>query len=330
VASTALPRVHLPIQGSWPRNRERPGTPRAAGGIVRGARSVYSNRPPAGNPASVTHRTPVSGCREGVALFRFSGVGRYLVVRGSTITIEPDEPADAAELRAWLYGLVMGMACLQRGLLPLHASAVAFGERVVAFSGDSGAGKSTLAVHCLDKGAKLVTDDLLVLSFDARGHVVVNPGTRRLKLWRDALERLGRPVDELAPDLFREDKYYLPAQDQPGGALRLAAICILKNDAQAGIGTMARISGAEVLKLLVSNTFLPEFLDAPGIRRLHFGNCVQLAARVPLFWLARQRDPRWLRDTVQLLSEQALILDPGEALGHSETSKHRRNELLSS
>jgi hypothetical protein len=63
---------------------------------------------------------------------------------------------------------------------------------------------------------------------------------------------------------------------------------------------------------------------------LHFGNCVQLAARVPLFWLARQRNPRWLRDTVQLLSEQALILDPGEALGHSERSKHRRNELLSS
>jgi hypothetical protein len=76
------------------------------------------------------------------ALFTFDGVGQFLVRNGHEITLKASEGVDGALLRLHLFGSIMGMACHQRGLLILHASAIAINGRAVAFAGAPGAGKS--------------------------------------------------------------------------------------------------------------------------------------------------------------------------------------------
>ena len=72
-------------------------------------------------------------------------VARYRVRRGDEIVVEPAAGSTERDVRLFLFGTVLGALCHQRGLLPLHASAIVANGRAIAFSGHSRAGKSTLA-----------------------------------------------------------------------------------------------------------------------------------------------------------------------------------------
>lgn len=69
----------------------------------------------------------------------------------------------------------------------LHASAVAWGDRAVAFSGRSGAGKSTLATMLASSPSSggLIADDCLPIEI-AGDRALVHPGHRAVRLLRDS------------------------------------------------------------------------------------------------------------------------------------------------
>jgi len=73
------------------------------------------------------------------------GAARFEVGSGSDVTIEIADHPDMALLRLFFFGSVIGLVCHLRGLLPLHASAVAIDRQAIAFCGPPGMGKSTLA-----------------------------------------------------------------------------------------------------------------------------------------------------------------------------------------
>ena len=89
---------------------------------------------------------------------------------------------------AYLANFAVSAALLQRGEEPLHATVVAIGGRAVGLLGNSGAGKSTLAALLLQRGGRLVTDDMLRITFE-KGRVLAQPGPCRLKLFADPSRR---------------------------------------------------------------------------------------------------------------------------------------------
>jgi hypothetical protein len=170
---------------------------------------------PIGERPARTTELPYLDADHGQALLKIPGAGRFLVEHGRNVVIEPDDDADPSFVRLFLLGSVMGLLCHQRGLLPLHASAVEIGGEALAFIGVQGQGKSTIAAHCLaQRPARLVADDILVVSFDAMGRPWAQPGMPSVKLWRDALHALGRDVNDLRPDWLRADKFHMPVIDR--------------------------------------------------------------------------------------------------------------------
>ena len=99
-------------------------------------------------------------------------------------------PTEAA-VRADVLGRVIALAAHADGHLTLHASAVSVGGRAVALVGPKHAGKSTLALALVRKGARLLTDDTLVVRLE-RGEAWAAPGVQRIRLWEDAARALGR------------------------------------------------------------------------------------------------------------------------------------------
>lgn len=93
-------------------------------------------------------------------------------------TSRPDDVAPAA-----LYGTVTAIILAWRGLVPLHGSAVAFGERAVLVAGPPGAGKSTLCAALVRRGGRLVSDDLSALRpMSAGGTPMLEPGRPAVRL----------------------------------------------------------------------------------------------------------------------------------------------------
>jgi len=261
------------------------------------ARREIANMHPADVVVSTgTVRTMTSGARTAVpylsldgdaAVFTFEETGCYLVRGGNSVIVDSRPDADPGLLRLHIFASVMGMICHQRGLLVLHASAVAHHGSAVAFTGPPGAGKSTLAAHCVAAGGQFVADDVLVLSFTPEGDVLAHPGMPNVKLWHDALTRLGHNSEGLRPDWLRAHKFHLPT-DEVKTPIPLAALYVLEIDSDAGDGDYVPLKGTAAAKLLIANTYRVEYLDAARRRETHFQDCIRLASAIDVASLKRE------------------------------------------
>jgi len=252
-----------------------------------------------GEPAGVAFATR----REHAVELDLPGIGRVRVTNGCEVTVEAAPDADPASLRAVLLGSVMGLLCHQRGLLVLHASAVAIAGEAVAFAGDQGAGKSTLTAHCVSAGARLVADDLLVVSLRPDQRPMAHPGVPGIKLWRDALAELGKSTDGLAPAWARAEKYHVPfAAEAVEAPVPLARICVLADDDAARDGRATRLRGSEAVSNLIAHTYRGEYLGVVDGRPRHLHDCARLAAATEVVRFARSRNPQRVAVTAALIA----------------------------
>lgn len=207
-------------------------------------------------------------------LLAVEGVARYYVEAGRSITVEPAKGAGADAIEVFLSGSAMGALLHQRGLLALHASAVAMGDGALVFAGPSGAGKSTLVTTLAQDPGQLLCDDICVF----REGLVV-PGYTRLRLWKDSLEGLGlQPQRQIRQGI---EKFEL---DNPGCCASLPCLKLFLLGASQG-----EIEPSDRLEHLIRNTYRRRYLKGLGRQAHHFESCARLAALVPMAWLERGR-----------------------------------------
>ena len=144
-------------------------------------------------------------------LLRFGDAFRCRVTDGREITVHL---LDGGREPFHFASSVWTALLMQRGLLPLHASAVWTEQAgAVLIMGDSGAGKSTLAAALMARGFNMLTDDVAALSAAAGSPPRVAPGYPNLRLKADALEQvatLSNGIDGLTR--HGPDKHLLPAE----------------------------------------------------------------------------------------------------------------------
>jgi hypothetical protein len=158
---------------------------------------AFSSTPPA-TTLEPTGTDTVYGSVQ-VRSFVSSGLARLTFDDTGTFDLDPSRrairwysgpDAQIAAVRADLLGRVLAMAVHHEGALGLHASAVSIGDGVVAFLGPKRAGKSTLAMALVRRGARLVTDDTLVVRLEGR-RALAAPGVQRVRLWPDSARAVG-------------------------------------------------------------------------------------------------------------------------------------------
>lgn len=134
------------------------------------------------------------------------------IQEGRRILVSPMAGAEENKIRLYLLGTCMGTILMQRGILPLHGSAVAINGKAYAFVGNSGAGKSTLAAAFLSKGYSLLSDDVIAVSIGADGAPVVTPSYPQQKLWQASIEQLGLGNHNYTPIYQEINKYAIPVR----------------------------------------------------------------------------------------------------------------------
>lgn len=175
----------------------------------------------------------------------------------------------------------------QRGLLPLHASCVTINSSTIAIAGESGAGKSTLAATLALQGVPILADDVCMVDVAASDGPVVWPTVSRLKLWRDALDRLGVPLDAVERVRQGVEKYSLREipifRTEPAP---LSAVYHLTKLAGASAEPHA-VSGLTAVKLLHRSVYRPQIGRALGRAHDIARALMTIAATVPVFHVSR-------------------------------------------
>jgi len=176
-----------------------------------------------------------------------------------------------------------------RGIPFLHASAVEYRGRAIAFSTFAGGGKSSLTTGMTRRGHAFVTDDVLVLEPSATG-CQVYPGYPQIRLWSDSAEHLlpaGTHFELHASWPKRRGlvERWAPVATEP---LPLAAIYLVEAAADCLQVEIAEVRGQAGFFQLLENSPAVAALDfkAQAVRTAQFGD---LLRSVPL---RRIRYPR--------------------------------------
>jgi len=185
----------------------------------------------------------------------------------------------------YLSGPVLAFVLRLRGLVCLHASAVAIEGRAVALVGSPGAGKSATSAALAKRGYAVLSDDVVPLD-EQGGRFCVQPGYPRVNLWPDSVRALFGSEDALPRITSAWDKRFL-ALDQDSfrfesRALPLGVIYVLCSR-ENGL-TACRIGPVSLpsaIMTLVANTYLNYLLDK-DMRSKEFSVLGRLVNSVPV------------------------------------------------
>jgi hypothetical protein len=223
----------------------------------------------------------------GRILFLIPGMALFDIREGRYIRVSPLEEADDDQIRLYILGTCMGAIMLQRGILPLHGSAVAIGGHAYAIIGDSGAGKSTLASAFLQQGYSLASDDVIAVTFAEDGTPMAASSYPQQKLWQESLDGFGMERGNYRPIFRRETKFAVPVTAQFQEApLPLAGLFeLVKTD--AGMISVEPVRSLDRLAVLHRHTYRHFWIERLGAASWHFQMMTKLSNRASLHRLRR-------------------------------------------
>jgi hypothetical protein len=230
--------------------------------------------------------------------FEITGEGRHL-----TWHRPPDTPTLVRYAQMDVLGRVIPMAIHAEGQLNLHGSAVFTGKESIGFLAPKLHGKSTLALALVRGGAKLLTDDTLVV--DTRSAPIALPGVHAMRLWSDSADRL---MGDAAPEAPSNDKLIvsdIPMEQRMQLPSPLGALYLLQPvKAEPGRTAVSRrqLSPMEGALALVGHGKLTPLLGK-GQSAVTLERASAIARKVPVYALSVVRDYDRLPEVVGQLLE---------------------------
>jgi hypothetical protein len=227
-------------------------------------------------------------------LLRLPGVATYFVRDGVDILVDRETGAADLDVRSYLMGSLFAVLCHQRGLLPLHASAIAGPQGAVAFLGGSGAGKSSIAAFLSRRGHRVLADDICLVDPAAPRDQRVLPMAPWLKLWNTTLDALGESDLEL-PRVFSDDEKYRYALQQHEAPTPLAELILLDRAEDQSAASFERLAPVHALHTVLDLTYQSWLVRAMGRTEQYFLRCGQALDGVRV---TRMRRP-WSFDAME-------------------------------
>lgn len=218
-------------------------------------------------------------------LFSVPEVGLFAAEGGHTIHVSPSPGVAEERLRLYILGTGMGLILLQKRILPLHGSCIAVDGRAYAIVGQSGAGKSTLSSVLLDRGYKLLSDDVIPIVLSDQGPFAF-PSYPQQKLWQESLDALEIFRAEGRPIYNRETKFAVPAHDHfHREPLPLAGVFeLVKTDDDPFINPVPVM---ERYYLLFDHTYRNFYVNRGGLMTWHFSTLSKFVNRIDVYRIGR-------------------------------------------
>lgn len=215
--------------------------------------------------------------------------------RQGTIQLHELQPNGLDAFRAHFITVALGAILNERGREVWHGVAVEQDKDALLIMGASGAGKSTLAAALIAEGARLISDDLILLDLTGDG-LRVRTGMPRLKLYPDDAAALlpgARASVQLNP--FIEKRAYPTTTTEfaePAAALR--RVVILRE--RAAETRVRRLRGSGAAQALLEHVFSLADLSPARLRNA-LEEAAAVARAVPIYQVnLREASPGDLRE----------------------------------
>ena len=248
---------------------------------------LLSKSSPGDSPIGNTAEPRVHDHSVECSRIRIEAVADFEVRGGRSITVWPAAGAEEKDIEIFLFGPVWATLCYQRGLLPLHASAILTDGRITAFAGRSGAGKSTTAALMHALNYQLFADEYCRLTLkELCTRCLAVPSTPKAAEGFDCStwSNCGEPVSER----LDKDKYFAhPKHAADDKWSRLERLYLLEIDAANSQNSIDQLVGAEAVSALVEHTYHFDFVESSKRFNDHLAFCTKLASKIAIYRLRR-------------------------------------------
>lgn len=239
----------------------------------------------------------------GIYLLNLVRVARFLVRDGREIIIQPRPGVAEDRVRTFLLSACLSIVLHQRHLFAVHCSGVHTGSGAVLFSGNSGMGKSTLVSAFLERGYKILADDMLALTFNEQGRVIALPGFPQVKLWADSARALGRSTEGLRRVTPEHERFVAPEVgrfDPTPTPLRAIYFLRVHNKPEF---VLEPLGHTPRFNALLDHTWQKLTLPGLGLREWHFLTGARIASLVYAARLTRPHEPLDIQQAADLIEK---------------------------
>ena len=227
--------------------------------------------------------------------FSYADQTEFLVDRaGTEVWAKWTKPLTIEDTATYLLGPVMGFVMLLRGIVCLHASAIAIDNKAIALLGPAGSGKSTTAAAFSERGFSILAEDVVTLD-DRGNHFLVRPAYPCIRLWPASVKALYGSETHLPKLTPNWDKCYLDltehAEQFQAEPLPLAAIYHLSERRHDAVAPFVQsLDRSEGLLSLIANTYATKLMDK-DMRAREFELLTRVLNHVPLRRVTPHADP---------------------------------------
>jgi hypothetical protein len=223
---------------------------------------------------------------------RIEGLLTFSISYEGLVVVDIIDKSKTKYIASVIRGEIISAFLRWKGHLVIHASAVSVEGKAIAFMGPSGYGKSVSAMSVIDYSgkSKLITDDILPLSFDKK-YIYANPSFPRARLWGAEQKKFihnkvkvssiheGSKKKEIDVDHKFENK-----------ATRLDSIFFLSGYRDEGGVTIEVMEKVESLKFIMSQIWSRGIVDKNKYKIQDINNVAKLVKSVDIFKLKRTRN----------------------------------------
>lgn len=237
----------------------------------------------------------------GKLLLTVKEVARYLIIENREVIVKPLPGSRAEDVRIFLLGSALAAVLHAQKMLVLHAGVIQTKSGAVLLMGNSGAGKSTLTAAFLKRGYAILADDKAGIALDENGVAQTLPGFPRIRLTKDAVEKLQFPTENAAFNA-ELDKYVVPVENFCTETIPVKAAYSLSVHNKSDI-ILEPLDAIEKFETLNYHTYRRRFMREPSQREAHFQILGALSKQVRCSTVVRPVHPNLIDELVARIEE---------------------------
>lgn len=205
----------------------------------------------------------------------------------STIIYEKKDGAKQELLKTYILGWGMSIIGVLRGLLSIHCAALADEEGAILISGSSGSGKSTITTQLLNRGYRLVADDMALVDAVTDEKAYAYPAFPYNKLCRDAAIAQGYDLGQLLYIDEDRDKFYVPYKDNfKTQKVPIKAIVMLTLNDKENV-FKETITGVKKMYACMDTLFINGMHKDKKCGSTIGNMCIKLSSKTPVYHVSR-------------------------------------------
>ncbi len=213
--------------------------------------------------------------------------GVFAIYGGKEVLIKSQ--SEMKDILPFITGYCMAIILTQRNLIVLHGSAINVKGNGIVIGGISGAGKSSLGAFLVEKGEKLLSDDLAVIEMSESAKLL--PGFGRQNICNDMMDYFGYDTKtNLIMDEEREKYFYDRKLDFYTMDSNLNSIYILIENENYSKVRVIEVLGSDKVKVILENLFLGHLISHIPIKPSLMKAIVELVSKTKIFFIMRPKN----------------------------------------